>query len=276
MSASQNGWRVLTRDQCATLDVPGGKLPVHPMWAPIFLDLAQQFHATVEPLTWPGCWGWADRPIKGSTTTSNHASGTAIDLNAPAHPQGVSAGKTFTRSQISAVSAILARYHGLIVWGGSWDLPDTDGMHFEGAHGSTPEQVTALAATLAQHPAPAPAPPAPPAPAPGPRWTGPDLTGTGPALRGQQGNSGPRVQAWQQFLRDRYSLYAKHLAVDGEWGPQTTAVSAEFAHRSGIPSADGANIGPQLAAAYYRAGLFRSMSAARARVLGHVTRGARR
>jgi hypothetical protein len=28
----------------------------------------QQFHATVEPLVWPGCWGWADRPIRGQTT----------------------------------------------------------------------------------------------------------------------------------------------------------------------------------------------------------------
>src|SRR4051794_14382513 len=116
MTASQNGWRGLTPDQSATIDVPRGELPVPPLWAPIFLDLAQQYHDTVEPLVWPGGWGWADRPIRGQTTgRSNHASGTAIDLNAPAHPQGVAVRKTFTPKQISAVSALLARYHGLIV-----------------------------------------------------------------------------------------------------------------------------------------------------------------
>jgi hypothetical protein len=276
MSASQNGWRVLTRDQCADVAVPGGVLPVHPALAPIFLDLATRFHETVEPLVWPGCWGWANRPIKGSTTTSNHASGTAIDLNAPAHPQGVAAGKTFTRAQVAAVSALLSRYHGLIVWGGTWSLPSTDGMHFELADGVTFEQVSALAATLDQHPAPPPPPPPPTPPTPPTGWTGPDLTGSGAGLRGEQGNNGPRVRDWQAWLRDTYPLYAKHLEVDGWWGPQTTAVNAEFGHRSGIPSADGLNIGPKLAAAYFRAGLFRSLSAARARAAGHITRGARR
>jgi hypothetical protein len=257
MSASQNGWRVLTRDQLATIDVPGGKLTCHPMWAPIFQDLAQQFHATVEPLVWPGCWGWADRPIKGSTTTSNHASGTAIDLNAPAHPQGVPASRTFTPAKIAAVSALLSRYHGLVVWGGTWDRPDTDGMHFEGRAGSTPEQVTALAATLAQHPAPTP-PPAP-APAPAPTgWTGPDLRGSGPLLRGEAGANGSRVQALQRQLADRYPAY-RHargdLVDDGWWGDVTAGWLAEFGHRSGIPEADGANIGPKLALALWKAGV---------------------
>lgn len=273
MTATANGWRALTRDQCAEIPAPGGMLAVHPMWAPIFADLAQQFHDHVEPLEWPGCWSYADRPIRHGKVKSNHA-GYAIDLNAPKHPQGVPVGKTFTRAQISAISGILSRYHGLIVWGGTWDAPDTDGMHFEGAPGSTPEQVTALAATLAQHPAPAPTPPPVPPPAAG--WTGPDLTGSGTGLRGAQGANGPRVQAWQAWLRATYPLYAKHLEPDGWWGPQTTAVNAEFGHRSGVPSADGLNIGPQLAAAYHRAGLFRSLSVARARAVGHITRGTRR
>jgi hypothetical protein len=64
-----------------------------PETAAIFADLAARYHATVEPLVWPGCWGYALRPIKGTNTYSNHSSGTAIDLNAPAHPQGVAAGQ---------------------------------------------------------------------------------------------------------------------------------------------------------------------------------------
>jgi peptidoglycan hydrolase-like protein with peptidoglycan-binding domain len=101
-------------------------------------------------------------------------------------------------------------------------------------------------------------------------WTGPDLTGRGTTLRGDAGNNGPRVAALQAFLRDRYPLYAKSLAADGWWGPATTAAIAEFGHRSNIPSADGRNIGPKLAAALYAAGFDRT--AAQARALAHRAR----
>jgi hypothetical protein len=92
-----------------------------------------------------------------------------------------------------------------------------------------------------------PAPPPPPAPA------GRDLTGRGDGLRGDAGNTGPRVAAVQAFL-NRYAPAYAHLAVDGVWGPATTAALAEFAHRSGIADADGRNIGPRIAAALHRDG----------------------
>lgn len=266
----------IARAQCADLALPGGVLPVAPALAPIFLDLATRYHQTVEPLQWPGCWGWADRNIKNTKTISKHAGGLAIDLCAPAHPQGVPALRTFSREQIAAIAAILARYDGIIEWGGTWDLPSTDGMHFQLRDGVSLERVLEVAARFGGAPAPAPAPP--PAPS-GPGWTGPDLTGAGLGLRGDVGNNGPRVAAWQAFLRDTYPAYRHEhgeLATDGWWGPVTTAWNAEFGHRSGIPSADGRNIGPRLAAAYHRAGLFRRLSAARVRVLGHVDRRARR
>lgn len=104
-------------------------------------------------------------------------------------------------------------------------------------------------------PAPAPAPPAPPVPS---GWTGPDLTGSGPSLRGQQGYNGPRVALWQTALASRYPAYADscgQLVADGWWGPITTRWTAEFAHRSGVPESDGANIGPRVAQAAYRAGI---------------------
>ena len=93
----------------------------------------------------------------------------------------------------------------------------------------------------------------PPAPT-GPGWTGPDVKGYGLDLRGDQGANGPRVQALQDFLRRTYPLYAKGLDVDGWWGPQTTGVVREFAQRTGIRSADGLNIGPQIARKLYVAG----------------------
>jgi hypothetical protein len=93
-----------------------------------------------------------------------------------------------------------------------------------------------------------------PAPVPS-GFTGPDLTGSGVALRGVKGNNGRRVMVMQQQLRDRYPLYAKHLGVDGWWGDQTSGVLREFAHRSGIPEADGLNIGPKVATALARGGI---------------------
>jgi hypothetical protein len=269
-AASANGWRVLGRAECTTITVPGGQLQVHPRTAAIFADLAARYHSTVEPLVWPGCWGYALRPIKGSASYSNHASGTAVDLNAPAHPQGVPAGKTFTAAQIAAVRELVARYHGVVTWGGEWKAPSVDGMHFEITDGTSVQAVDALAASLSgSTPPPAPAPPAP-RPA---GFTGPDLTGRGTTLRGDQGNNGPRVAVLQAFLRTRYPLYAKNLAADGWWGPATTAAIAEFGHRSNIPSADGRNIGPKLAAALYAAGFDRTT--AQARALAHRTRRTR-
>jgi hypothetical protein len=267
---SANGWRVIERAECASIDVPGGHLAVHPVAAPIFADLARRFDAEVEPLIWPGCWGYALRPIKGSTSYSNHSSGTAIDLNAPKHPQGVPAARNYTRGQRSALGAILADYGGVVTWGGTWDLPDTDGMHFEISGGVTVGQVEDVAARLTGPP------PAPPAPA---GWTGPDLRGDGPGLRGAQGDNGTRVAGLQWFLAVNYPGYGQRLGPlqpDGWWGAVTTAWLAEFAHRSGIPGADGANIGPKLATALYRAGLGRRLSAARQRAAGHITRTARR
>ncbi len=268
----------IPRAQCVDLKVPGGVLPVAPALAPIFLDLAVRFHETVEPLQWPGCWGWADRTIKGSTTISKHAGGLAIDLCAPRHPQGVPAMRTFTRPQITAIGSILARYDGLIEWGGTWDLPDTDGMHFQLRDGATLAEILAVTARLT---APAPTPPPPPA-APAPAgWTGPDLRGAGPGLRGERNANGPRVAALQRFFRDIYPAYRHELGgqlitVDGWWGDETGRWLDKFGARSGVPQADGENIGPALAAALHRAGFERRLSAARSRVLGHVTRHARR
>jgi hypothetical protein len=91
---------------------------------------------------------------------------------------------------------------------------------------------------------------------PAARWTGPDLRGTGTLLRGEEGASGPRVQALQRFLssRVRASPAVRGLDDDGEWGPRTTAALAEFARRSVIRDADGTNIGPKIATKLHLAG----------------------
>ena len=104
--------------------------------ATVLRYVAEQFNARVEPLESPGCWGWSYRQNRNAANLSCHASGTAIDVNAPKHPNGVEAVKTFSDAQIKAVHAILSEIPELaevVHWGGDWHTPalTPDPMHFE-------------------------------------------------------------------------------------------------------------------------------------------------
>lgn len=79
-------------------------------------------------MTWNGLW--APRFVRGSTRTlSNHAYGSAFDINAPWNPLG---GKPAPRGTRGSVLDLvdLATEHGF--WWGGW-FSRTDGMHFEWA-----------------------------------------------------------------------------------------------------------------------------------------------
>lgn len=127
---SQNGWQANDRSLITSIDVPGGKLAVRSGdVAVVFAWLARRFNDDVEPLEWPGCWGYAERLIRGGVSVSNHASGTAVDFNAPKHPLGRAG--TFTPAQVRAIRAILADAHGGVIrWGGDY-TGRKDEMHFE-------------------------------------------------------------------------------------------------------------------------------------------------
>lgn len=74
-------------------------------------------------------WGYAERLVRGSATDlSNHASGTAMDLNALKHPLG--SVNTFTVAQRNAIREQLKLYEGAIRWGGDY-VGRKDEMHFE-------------------------------------------------------------------------------------------------------------------------------------------------
>lgn len=271
MTATANGWRVLTRAECVTIDVPGGQLPVHPKLAVIFTDLTELWHTTVHRLLWPGCWGWAEpRPIRGGTAgapITDHASATAVDLSAPELPQGVPPQILFTQTELDRIAVLERRYADVLEWGGRWTGKTVDCMHWAVRPGVSVEAVDALTAWLVRAPAAPPAPDVPretptpqlsPAATPaGPGWTGPDLRGQSLQLRGEQGNNGPRVQAFQAFLARNY-FYAREglgpAGADGWWGPKTTAVLRQWQARTGIPNADGANIGAQTARKLVAAG----------------------
>jgi len=97
----------------------------------IFVDLITRFNDEVEKLAGSPLddWSWANRNVRDSDTViSNHASATAIDLNALKHPRGPRG--TFSAAQVKALRKILASYDGVIRWGGDYQNT-ADEMHFE-------------------------------------------------------------------------------------------------------------------------------------------------
>lgn len=167
MSDSINGWPVL--DSSTTGPLPRlRKLIIPTPGAPaerhLYVrdgsagfalgHLATWYHDEVERLdlgTWDD-WGWAPRPVRGGSTPSNHASGTAIDLNATRHPQHTAPSRSFTARQIHDIRARLRFYGGRITWGGDWSPQWVDPMHFELTNGTTLAQMEQLARRLMDTP----------------------------------------------------------------------------------------------------------------------------
>lgn len=133
MATSQNGWPAYN----TTANFVRGTAAKFGFWAAdddvrvIFEDLVTRFNKDVEAIAGPilDDWSWANRNVRGSdTTVSNHASATAIDLNALKHPRGV--WRTFSEAKRKTIRALIARYDGVIRWGGDYqNVPDD--MHFE-------------------------------------------------------------------------------------------------------------------------------------------------
>lgn len=127
---SANGWTANDRSVIASYSLPGGKVALRKGdVSVVLLWCANRWHETVEPLVWPGNWGYAERLVRGSATSiSDHASGTALDLNAPQHPLGVTVARTFSTLEVRAVRAILEYCEGAVGWGGDY-RSRPDGMH---------------------------------------------------------------------------------------------------------------------------------------------------
>lgn len=107
-----------------------GRVLFHRLVAP----RAQQLFAAWERagllsrvLTWAG--SWVPRYVRGSRSTlSNHAFGSAFDINAAWNPLGATPARAGTKGSVSELVAI-ANAHGFY-WGGHFD-GRPDGMHFE-------------------------------------------------------------------------------------------------------------------------------------------------
>jgi hypothetical protein len=155
MPTSQNGYPANNPALVSSRLVPGTTRKLTVRNGPagdLLLWVAGQFDEFVEDIE-QGIlddWGYAERPIRGSTTElSNHASGTAIDLNATAHPLATDPVRNFTRSEIDAIHAIIGRTQGCVRWGGDY-TGRKDGMHFEINDGVSEARCAAVLKTLTQ------------------------------------------------------------------------------------------------------------------------------
>lgn len=147
MAVSQNGWPVIESGTDPTLtriDKIIGRVRAGDV-ADIFAYLVARFDAEVEDVdVGADDWGWAFRAIRGATSGySNHASGTALDLNATRHVLGKRG--TFTPAQQAAIRQILIALDDVVRWGGDY-TGRPDEMHFEIV--GTAAQVASVAARI--------------------------------------------------------------------------------------------------------------------------------
>ncbi|WP_457156346.1 M15 family metallopeptidase [Mycobacteroides abscessus] len=128
-SFSSNGWPMVNGNECTWVTVPGTSVSLQiqngqPL--AILRAFAADFNAYIERLRDPDSACWTPT---NSVSTSNHLSGTAMDLNWESHPFQV-ANAGFSAAQIATIKEIQAFYEGTVFWGNDWSDPK-DAMHFQ-------------------------------------------------------------------------------------------------------------------------------------------------
>lgn len=212
---SQNGYSACDSSVIAKFTIPGsGGITVNIRKGDVsvvLLDFLAWYVKNVETLSQSDTGGYNCRVIAGSSTTSNHGSGTAVDVRWNRHVQGKrNAG--FTSAQIALIHTKLKEYAGVIRWGNDYS-GTPDAMHFEINKGASAVKVQADRIRAKNAPKPPAKPP---------------VSGTGGGLpkyaNGSRQNSaktnnrGTDVQTLQRFIGP-----ARAGSADGEFGPKTTA-----------------------------------------------------
>jgi peptidoglycan hydrolase-like protein with peptidoglycan-binding domain len=225
MTTSQNGWPA-SPDKAAlgivnpTVPNTNVKFPQGVLAgdvATVLMYVASQFHHNVEPLVAGSCWGYYYKKIEDSNTISNHASGTAIDINAESHPMGRSG--TFRPAQVVQIRKILSFCGGVVRWGGDY-TGRKDEMHWE--INTNAAAVSRLAQRI--------------------KLATPDPQPPVQVHTVQKGDKGTEVEHIQQFLHDEFPAYRNDvdvkrgelITVDGDFGDQTEAWVKEFQNRTSL------------------------------------------
>lgn len=211
MALSQNGWVAKNFSLMNTVTVPGTSVKVtirKGAVTTVLLYLMEQFHKRVEPLRSKDTGGYNPRSIIGNHTLSNHASGTAVDLNWNSHPMGKRG--TFSAKEQAEIKEILRELDGVVRWGGNY-VSRPDDMHFEIV--GSQSAVERVARSLTN---------------PGTKTAKPVTS-----ITLEKGDEGPRVRALQSGLNKVFPIYSD-LKVDGDFGTATERVVKEFQRRSGL------------------------------------------
>jgi hypothetical protein len=129
LTRSSNGWPMVDQQSCEWVQVPGCDVWLQIQTGEplaILRAFAADFNEYVEPLRDPdsACW-----TATNSVPSSNHLSGTAMDLNWDSHPFRV-ADAGFNKTQIPTLRELLGFYEGTVFWGNDWTDPK-DAMHFQ-------------------------------------------------------------------------------------------------------------------------------------------------
>lgn len=211
------GWPNCSRSQIVTLvRADGLRLPVHQDLAGVVAILCDltELHGYNLVVGW--CWGFACRPIAGTSTPSNHSWGTAVDLNAPANPRR-KRGLPMV-SDIPRAVRKLWTDHGFR-WGGDFSWPDPMHMEFMGSAADAQRIEAQLRKFLgsATPTVPHTRPPSRPAPRAFPGTV-------------EMGDHGDAVRVWQGVLAER----GYRISVDGVFGEATNHIVRDWQAKHGL------------------------------------------
>lgn len=258
MATSQNGWSVITASGSTSLTSfkwVTGKIRKGDV-ATIFADYAAWYNEHIEPIRVDWSWGWNVRPIRGKTTGySNHASGTAMDTNAPLHPQRAQGSPwTLTQKQRALILDKLHSYGGVLRHGMQYTIGKRDEMHVEVVGNAA--QVAAVAAAIRKGKTPAKTSNAGASKAPTkkPAASKPAAKGkTWPAVQLPVTTKHTKASdaAWRKLMADvgyknksltvNVQNWLRHLGyykgrIDGKWQRMTTKALQSFLRAKGLYS----------------------------------------